>query len=640
MSTTGGGGSGGGGGILVSLRLEGRDVLVVGLGKETPGRVRSACEAGARVVLLAPPGAELDAATQSALAGGHARLVEGWFRGAEDLAVHANASGSGSGGGGGRAGGGSSSSSSNGSKLYDVVLGCSEDADEMRRVGQAARAARVPVNCADVPPLCDFYFAAAHRDGPLQVAVSTGGCGPRMAARVRDLVKAALPDGAGAAVAAVGRLREKVHAADAADTAAAAPRRMRWVSRLCDEWPLEALARLTPEDEHRIVEVYRSGAELPPPPPPFPSSQSPSSQALVPLGSQASLAARAGRFFTAIGTLALRPLLAALRASHSFVRATWVALGLRGPSLLTWKLPAGRIQFPASASAAVRRAAAVAAGEAEGSLGLLRRGAAGDGPTLYLVGAGPGDPGLLTLNALRVLQAADVVVSDRLVAREILDAAVGPRARLVFVERKADGRSDVAQADANAVCVTELQRLRDVGSGGSVVRLKGGDAFVYGRGAEEALHVGAAGFRVVVVPGISSCVAAPASAGIPVTHRGAADQLLVATARGEAGAPPDLPPFSPRRTVVVLMPVARLAALTAAMIQPPPGSAAAAAAYPPSTPAAVVEKGTCEGERVVEGTLADIAARAVAAGVGSPSLLVVGAVCGVLRGQAATTLAK
>ena len=125
------------------------------------------------------------------------------------------------------------------------------------------------------------------------------------------------------------------------------------------------------------------------------------------------------------------------------------------------------------------------------------------------------------------------------------------------------------------------------------------------------------------MPGVTSCIAAPASVGIPVTHRGSADQFLVLSGRGEGGSWPEFPLYSDRRTTVIMMPIARLGTLSDKMIHE--------ANYPKDVPAAIVEKGTCEDERCIEGTLGDIADIAANEGVGSPALLVVGDVVKVLR---------
>lgn len=142
---------------------------------------------------------------------------------------------------------------------------------------------------------------------------------------------------------------------------------------------------------------------------------------------------------------------------------------------------------------------------------------------LVLVGAGPGHVSLLTLAALAAIAEADLVVADRLIPAETLRLCRGQ----LVVAQKEYGRAHVAQEEIHAACLKGLQR------GWRVVRLKGGDPFVFGRGGEELLHFRQLGYRVRVVPGISSSLSAPLLAGIPVTHRGIADQILVATAHGK-----------------------------------------------------------------------------------------------------------
>ncbi|MCE9666514.1 uroporphyrinogen-III C-methyltransferase [Myxococcus stipitatus] len=227
---------------------------------------------------------------------------------------------------------------------------------------------------------------------------------------------------------------------------------------------------------------------------------------------------------------------------------------------------------------------------------------------VYLVGAGPGDPELLTLRAARLLGEADTVVHDRLIHPGVLDHA-RPRARLIYVGKEGGGES-VRQEDIHAVLIAQARLGR------KVVRLKGGDPFVFGRGAEEALALEAAGVDYEVVPGVSAGIAAPASAAIPVTHRDVAGEVTFATAHRAEGAP-DWSFLSRARTLVLFMAGRRLDEATRALVD---------AGRESHTPAAVVEAGTWEHQRVVEGTLGDIAARARQAAIGAPSLLVVGEV--------------
>jgi uroporphyrin-III C-methyltransferase len=230
------------------------------------------------------------------------------------------------------------------------------------------------------------------------------------------------------------------------------------------------------------------------------------------------------------------------------------------------------------------------------------------GGRVHLVGAGPGDPELLTLRAAAVLRAADVVFHDRLVGEAVL-AMAPPRADRVDVGHRAgDARrqpADVAARMAGAA-------LRGL----VVVRLKGGDPFVFGRGGEELQALLALDVPCEVVPGISSALAGPAAAGIPVTHRGLATSLVVVTGHERAGRPPRWERLR-ADTVVVLMGSARLGALAGEMVD---------AGWDPGTPAAVVVDATRPAQRQVSSRLEDIAERAELAGLGAPSILVVGAV--------------
>jgi uroporphyrin-III C-methyltransferase/precorrin-2 dehydrogenase/sirohydrochlorin ferrochelatase len=232
---------------------------------------------------------------------------------------------------------------------------------------------------------------------------------------------------------------------------------------------------------------------------------------------------------------------------------------------------------------------------------------------VVLVGGGPGDPGLLTLRGYRALLDADVVVADRLGPQDLVGSLP---AEIEVVDVGKTPRGPAAdQADINALLV-ERARQGDV-----VVRLKGGDPFVLGRGAEEVAACAAAGLEVEVVPGVSSVTAAATLAGIPLTRRGTAQEFTVASGH--------VPPGDPRSTVnwpvlaggtgtiVLLMAVANLAVIAEALI---------AGGRSPSTPAAVIENASLPGQRIVRGSLGTIAAQAVEDGVEPPAIVVVGAV--------------
>jgi uroporphyrin-III C-methyltransferase len=233
---------------------------------------------------------------------------------------------------------------------------------------------------------------------------------------------------------------------------------------------------------------------------------------------------------------------------------------------------------------------------------------------VHLVGAGPGDPGLLTLRAARVLAAADTVVHDRLIHPGVLEHA-RPHARLIYVGKEGGGDS-VRQEDIHTLLISQA-RLGRV-----VVRLKGGDPFVFGRGGEEALALEEAGIPYEVVPGVSSLAAVPAAAAIPLTHRGLSGAVTFASAH-LAHDTPDWQHLARAQTLVLFMAGRRLEESSHSLI---------AAGLSPATLAAAVEAGTWEHQRVVEGTIATIASRVREAGLGSPTLLIVGAVVS-LRSQ-------
>jgi uroporphyrinogen III methyltransferase/synthase len=231
--------------------------------------------------------------------------------------------------------------------------------------------------------------------------------------------------------------------------------------------------------------------------------------------------------------------------------------------------------------------------------------------TVSLVGGGPGDPGLLSLRAARLLSTATVVAYDRLAPPEALTLCRDDAER-IYVGKLPD-RHALAQDEINALLV---ERAR---AGAAVVRFKGGDPFVLGRGSEEAQACVAAGIPFEVVPAVTSAIAAPAYAGIPVTHRGVAPAFAVVTGhedptKGETQVDYDALARFPG-TLVLLMGVARIGEIAAALV---------AAGKAPATPVALVQWGTTPRQRSVTATLADVAARVAAAGVTSPAVTVVG----------------
>ena len=245
-----------------------------------------------------------------------------------------------------------------------------------------------------------------------------------------------------------------------------------------------------------------------------------------------------------------------------------------------------------------------------------------------LVGAGPGDPGLLTLHALAALQQAEVLLHDRLIPQPVLDLA-NPEAERVYVG-KARANHHYRQEDLNALMVARAREGR------YVVRLKGGDPFVFGRGGEEAEALAAEGIPVGVIPGISAAGGCAAYAGIPLTHRDYAYRCQFVTAhRRSGGTQLDWAALvQPQQTVVVYMGLHGLDRVCGEMV---------AAGAPAAMPAALVEQGTLADERVITGTLGDLPDRVAGLTLQSPALLIVGEVVKVreaVRSGAATAEAE
>ncbi len=237
--------------------------------------------------------------------------------------------------------------------------------------------------------------------------------------------------------------------------------------------------------------------------------------------------------------------------------------------------------------------------------------------TVYLVGAGPGDPGLITVKGARALGMAEVVVYDALVQEGLLKMTP-PDALLLYMGKRC-GRSCPSQGEINAALIEHAR------SGRTVVRLKGGDPFVFGRGGEEALALAEAGVPCEVVPGVTAGVAVPACLGIPVTHRGTSGSVAFVTGHPGSGLddPVDWESLATAvSTIVIYMGLTRLPEIAERLI---------AAGRPPDTPAAVISQGTASGQRHVIAPLNGLFAAASAAGIETPALIVIGPVVGLKK---------
>jgi uroporphyrin-III C-methyltransferase/precorrin-2 dehydrogenase/sirohydrochlorin ferrochelatase len=226
-----------------------------------------------------------------------------------------------------------------------------------------------------------------------------------------------------------------------------------------------------------------------------------------------------------------------------------------------------------------------------------------------LVGAGPGDPGLLTRRAVVALRRADLVLYDALVDPGVL--ALARRAQRFYVGKRAN-RHALSQNEIHAVLISQARRGR------RIVRLKGGDPFVFGRGGEEAQALERAGIPYDIVPGVSSVVAAPASAGIPLTHRGHASAFLVVSGHDDEVFAEAVGALKPHNiTIVIVMGYTRRAALAGQLVE---------AGWSPDTPSAIVADGTLPTQETWRGTLGDLAEARGSVGTDGPAIIVIGAV--------------
>jgi len=229
---------------------------------------------------------------------------------------------------------------------------------------------------------------------------------------------------------------------------------------------------------------------------------------------------------------------------------------------------------------------------------------------VYLVGAGPGDPELLTLKALRLLEQADVVVYDRLISQDVLDLIPGGVSRISV--GKAAGRHSMPQDQINELLASLARHRR------RVVRLKGGDPFIFGRGSEEALYLRRRGIPFEVVPGITAAAACSAYAGVPLTHRGLSRGVRLVTGHFRDDEPIDLDwraLADPESTLVVYMGLANLGRISSELL---------AAGLPPDTPALAVQNGTTPEQRRVFSDLRKLPQRVQEAGLGAPLLIIIG----------------
>lgn len=554
----------------------------------------------------------------------------------------------------------------------DMVLGCIDDPVESRRIALLARSKRIPVNCADIPDLCDFYFMAQYRSEKLQIAVSTNGGGPRLGTRIRNNIVENLDINAPKAVTLTAKIRDKIRTIDFKENKSGQKvieNRMGWVSRFCDKWSLLELTTLEdPRVVDNVVNAFKNGDLVPNPPKIKSLKYSKEGRLNMDiLTSQWYCPKNMGYFnwlkmiyimvFGVAGqTINLALFHFKLLLSYPFLFFKRVSKTKQSKNIsieenakssidvskseiqefgpLKSLSPTSNhdrcsetensshetvesieiVDYPNTSNSASTQSSVTSEEEHPlensvecSSQTLIDQFTESSTGKIYLCGAGPGDPDMLTLQAYKLLRTVDLVVSDRLIPAGILDLI--PKSKLILSSFKVGGKSDQSQDESNQNC------LKAYHEGKSVLRLKTGDPFVYGRGGEEILYFREHGIEPVIISGISSVFAGPTSALIPVTHRDVADQVLLISGRGKGGSFPLIPEFYSKRTIVVLMALSRIKELVDLLIEKK---------HPKTLPCSVIEKGTWKEQKVCVSDLEGIAEKVKVEGIENPAMLVVG----------------
>ncbi|KAI5951294.1 MET1 [Candida jiufengensis] len=234
---------------------------------------------------------------------------------------------------------------------------------------------------------------------------------------------------------------------------------------------------------------------------------------------------------------------------------------------------------------------------------------------IALIGSGPGSVSLLTIGALQAINQADLILADKLVPQQVLDLIPKNHGPELFIARKFPGNAEKAQEELLSMGLVGLKQ------GKFVIRLKQGDPYIFGRGGEEFNFFEEHGYTPIVVPGISSALAAPVVANIPMTHRDVADQVLICTGTGRKGVVPNLPHFDPNRTTIFLMALHRIVELVPVLIEK---------GWESDLPVAIIERASCPDQRVIRTTLSKLGDVVEQCGSRPPGLLVTGYACEVI----------
>ncbi|KZT42596.1 uroporphyrin-III C-methyltransferase [Sistotremastrum suecicum HHB10207 ss-3] len=428
--------------------------------------------------------------------------------------------------------------------------------DSAKAIFDVCRSCRILVNITDVPELCDFTLPAAHRfadlgtgrPSPLQIAITTNGQGCRLGGRLRREIISSLPQNVGGATERLGRMRQR---AKLTTTPENLP-----VFQQLDKETSESLTPNTPVPQRSIFE------------------------------SPVERLQRRMRWVAQMSEYWPIEHLARLQDSDiDELLDSQVIDGIQAP-------PTQRTGH--STTEDFEQTDTIPSQH-----GLLIEQPKTFKGRVFLVGSGPGHPSLLTVATLDVLtKRATVVLSDKLVPASVLDLI--PKHVKIHIAKKFPGNADNAQNEMMQIGVEAASR------GETVVRLKQGDPMVYGRAGEEVLYFRSHGFEPVVIPGVTSAIAGPTFAGIPVTQRGVSDSLTICTGVGRHGKDVYIPGYERSRTLVILMGVARLKSLLEALLSETSKNRNGLA-YPSYLPIAIVERASMPDQRVLVSTLTSIA---------------------------------
>ncbi|CAH1762933.1 11007_t:CDS:1 [Entrophospora sp. SA101] len=488
-----------GGSLLLAWRIKDKNILIVGGGEVAASRIVKALEADAKVILICPEKG-LNKEVRYRIENNQIhKWINREFQN-DDLDEEGG---------------------------IDMVLSAIDNPERSREICLLCREKKIPVNVADVPPMCDFYFMAEHRDGPLQISVSTNGKGPKMATMIRNKVAENLPNGIGDTIEKVGLLRQKLRQYDSEHKSS--KKRMNWMSRICEEWTMEELKLLDENLINLLLQFYEQ-------------DHTPTYSSII-------------------------------------------------------KQLSNKEQF-------------------DQNLKIDKKG------KVILVGAGPGDPDLLTFKARQALLDADLVITDRLIP-ESLYSMVKCEVRMAPTKKSGDGDNggdgDEGKKSRSAEAQDLLQSwcLKACKEGKIVVRLKIGDPFLFSRGGEEVLFFKENGCAVEVIAGISSALSAPMAANVPVTYRGLSNQVTIMTGQAAQGKLPEVPNYNPMCTLIALMAVGKAEELSKELLNK---------GYPKYLSAVFVENADRPNQRIIYATVESLGKIVEKENVISPSTLIIGRV--------------